>query len=592
MTPGLVDVVESVVASRRRWAILAVAGVLVSGVGPSISPSVAAAEVVPGVDVPGVDLRERPRWERPHEDQSQPAAFAGFGPAPGERSARGAVPGLADVLGVPVRLGGSRVAPLLAGAAWSWYLDPRVIEDAQATTFGALVNNGDLQVVQVRNSDGALSRFTLARGVSVDDHNAPAMLRTASGRYAALWSEHGRKPALLRVSRVPGSISEWGAARPLVGSGLERVGASYAVLFHVPGQQPDPYVALVRRRNDKLWVMTTSRDLQRWTPAFPLVKAIHPIEQARQPYLKFAYDGRTLHVVATDSQPEGWAPNKVYHFTIADGVVRRTGGQVVDTLANVRAGSPVDLRSTSLVYDGFGADGQARIYDLAVSHGGPIIALTSQATSARAYKWARFRNGAWQLRTLVRQNGRLEGMSLDSADPREVYLSYTPPGEQQGRIVHLVTADDGETWRVSEVGDTPGSRTPTTPYGSGGPWKALWLHGSYRSFVDYATTITGLTTGPRPVHAAVRWGRGWERGSEAVTLTVRQGYTAVPAVGVPIRAEVAQGGHATVRPVGVTDATGSLEVRFAGIPPGSTVRFVIGRTPTWGAAATASRRAG
>lgn len=555
------------------------AGVLVAGGGAVVAP--ASADVLPGLD-----LTAEPTWEEPLEEEPQPAVFDGLGPAPEAEPSRVAATGP----NAPV--GGPKVAPLLRRSAWSWYLDPRVIEDRTNTTFGALANNGDLQVVQIRNSNARLSRFTIARRVNVDDHNSPALLRTASGRYAALWSGHEKTPAFLRVSRTQNAIGKWSARRQLTGSGLENVGASYAVLFRVP-QQADQYVAIVRRKTDRLWVMTTSRDLQKWSRAFPLVRTIYPINQREQPYLKFAFDGTALHVLGSDRQPGSSGPNKLYHFSIANGVVRRTDGTVIDTLANVKAGNPVDLRLSSLLYDGAGADGQVRVYDIAVVNAEPIVAVTTLGTSTggRAYKWARFRNGQWQLRTLVRQAQYPEGMTLDTADPRNVYLSYAANREGTGRIVHLRTVDDGETWTVNELGDTPGSRTPTTPVGSGGPWLAMWLHGRYVSLADYGTTVTGLTTGRRPVYLAVSWTRGWDRRGRAIVLKARQGYTSVAAEGVTVVAEITRGGRTRVRTMGVTNRAGELKVRFKRIKPGTKVRFVVKPATTWGAANTEGRRA-
>ncbi len=560
----------------RRHAAVGLALLLVAGTGSTLTPASADP-------LPGVEAHAGPSWEEPLETEPQPAVFDDLGPAPespASRTSATAPDGSAS---------GLKITPLLRSSAWSWYLDPRVIEDRGRTTFGALANNGHLQVVQVVNASGRLSRFTIARDVKVDDHNSAALLRTAGGRYAALWSGHGKTPAFLRVSRQPNSIDDWSPRRVLTGSGLEKVGASYAVLFRVP-QQTDQYVAIVRRKTDALWVMTTSRDLQHWSKAFPLVRTIYPIEKREQPYLKFAFDGTTLHVLGSDRQPGVSGPNKLYHFSIGGGVVRRTDGSVVDTLANVQAGRPVDLRSTTLLYDGAGADGQVRVYDIAVRNSEPIVAVTSLGGSGTspAYKWARFRNGQWQLRTLVRQSVRPEGMTLDTADPRNVYLSYAAPGEA-GRIVHLRTRDDGETWSVHEIGDTPGSRTPTTPVGSGGPFLAMWLHGRYTKWNNYDTTVTGLTTGRRPVYLTVTWRRGRDGSLRAVVLA-RQGYTTVPAEGVPVLVRVTNGKRTTVRAVGSTNRSGRLVARVTGVRPGSTVRFVVRPTATWGAASSSAHR--
>lgn len=553
------------------------AGVVIACGGPP--PASAVAEVLPG-PAPV----ETPTWEEPLQAEELPAVFGDLGPA----LTNEAIP----VTGPHNPLGESKVAPLLRRSAWSWYLDPRVIEDSGRTTFAALTNTGDLQVVQIRNSDARLSRFTVARGVRVDDHNSPALLRTASGRYAALWSGHGRTPAFLRVSRTPNDISEWSPRRRLTGSGLERENASYAVLFRAAGRL-DQYVAIVRRSSDRLWVLTTSRDLRRWSKAFALVRAIHPIEKREQPYLKFALDGATLHVLASDRQPGAAGHNKIYHFTLGDAVVRRTDGTVVDTLANVQAGNPVDLRQTSLVYDGAGADGQGRAYDIAVVDSEPTVAVTTDGrnTSPRAYKWARFLHGQWRLRTLIRQSAYPEGMTLDSADPRTVYLSHASPGEGTGRILRMRTLDGGLTWAIRGIGDAPGSRTPTTPFGSGGSWSVMWLHGRYARYTDFDTTVTGLTTGPRPVYLAVAWSRAWDRGGR-ILLRARQGYTSVPAVGVPVHAEITVDGRTRARPVGTTSRSGELRVQLGRLEPGTTVRFVIRVGETWGSAVTASRRAG
>jgi hypothetical protein len=82
------------------------------------------------------------------------------------------------------------------------------------------------------------------------------------------------------------------------------------------------------------------------------------------------------------------------------------------------------------------------------------------------------------------------GMVLDSRDASVVYLSRRVEGTYQ--IERWVTGDGGETWRSTRV--TSGSGGNYRPVSVQGPsfgrnYDLFWMHGRYRTWLDFDTSI-------------------------------------------------------------------------------------------------------
>ena len=476
---------------------------------------------------------------------------------------------------------------LVNHSAWSWYMDPRVLETGASTIVGGVSTSGSVTLTRFSHSSGTVTRATLQSGMNDDDHNAPALMELPDGRVMAMWSGHGRHPLRYRITSSKDSLTRMSAATPLRGSGLESTGASYVHLLR-QDDHPQPYIALTRRSSDDMWVMTRSADLVTWTPAVQLLARVHEKDQ-HHPYLKFAMHGDAIHVLATDRHPFRGSTS-LYHFVLRGERVERTDGSLIMSLPELEAGRPVTVSEATLVYDGSSADGRPRVYDIMVGQDGiPRIGVTTSASSNFTFKWGipKDHGAGWQLRTLARQSGTLPaGMSLDSGDPTRVLLArmLDRPG-----LVEYRTPDD--TWTAGLVTKMSGLRTPTTPYGNGGPMGALWMGGRYDRYDDYDTQVWGLTSGVAPVELVSTWSRSWDDGG-VVVVKLRAGVSG-PDVRdrvVRLRVRLPGGPEETVR-TARTDAYGNARLIVPDLPVGARARVLHPKSDGWGYATTGTRTA-
>lgn len=492
----------------------------------------------------------------------------------------------------------SRTASLVAGSAWSWYMDPRVLATSSATYLSSVHKNGDIQITRVARGSSDLEHTVLHARFQADDHNAPSLTELPDGRIAAFWTGHTSVPARYRITSRPGDISSFGPTLRLSGSGLERERVTYTTLLHLRGNSY-PYHLFTRRNSDNAWVMTRSKDLKRWTPAVRLFN--HPT-RVNAPYPKFVSTGwNTVHIAVSDTTASPSQHSSMYHLSMTNDVFRQSDGRVIRSLSEVAGGSgrtprPIDPREATLVYDGRSADGRARIYDIAVAGGVPTLVLTTGVDNDTwTYKWFRLRGATWSVRTLDRAPGPTpSGITLRHDDPGRVFL--VPGGLDVGRreLVEYQTADQGSTWRSREVtsGSTRGNRTPATPWGrQDGPVSVGWLAGPYTTFNAgrWNTTLTIETSDPAPVHLTSTWPVGWSRG-QGVDSRITEGVGGAGVPGVRVWLAVRRPGQAERRlHSAVTDADGRVHTtvnRF--YPKGTRVRIEVPAAGEWGHASTRS----
>src|SRR3546814_16615252 len=65
---------------------------------------------------------------------------------------------------------------LTSNGAWSWYMDPRVLESSRATYLGYVARSGSVMLTSVRHSDSLMTTTTLRARQERDDPNPPAMV--------------------------------------------------------------------------------------------------------------------------------------------------------------------------------------------------------------------------------------------------------------------------------------------------------------------------------------------------------------------------------------------------------------------------------
>jgi len=111
------------------------------------------------------------------------------------------------------------------------------------------------------------------------------------------------------------------------------------------------------------------------------------------------------------------------------------------------------------------------------------------------YRYARWDGHRWLDHEIVAAGKPLNGpyaggISLDHENPSIVYLSRRIHGVFE--VEQWITGDDGRHWAHRAV--TRHSREnnvrPVTPRGETDHYTVLWMHGRYRRYTQYMTTIT------------------------------------------------------------------------------------------------------
>ncbi|HEY9564127.1 MAG TPA: BNR-4 repeat-containing protein, partial [Nocardioides sp.] len=184
---------------------------------------------------------------------------------------------------------------LTSNGAWSWYMDPRVLESSRATYLGYVARSGSVMLTSVRHSDSLMTTTTLRARQERDDHNAPALVQTPGRKIVAFWAGHALAPVRYRISRGADDISAMSATRSLKGSGLENAPATYVQVFYLRGSGR-PYHLLTRRDSDRMWMLTTSKDLRTWSKAVEVIKR-PSWDVDTWPYVEATSDGwRRIHL--------------------------------------------------------------------------------------------------------------------------------------------------------------------------------------------------------------------------------------------------------------------------------------------------------
>ncbi|MGE9807640.1 MULTISPECIES: hypothetical protein [unclassified Janibacter] len=159
---------------RRATALVAgVAAAVTMGLvtGPTVASGVttrastgSSAGFTTADDPPPLPITDPKPWTRP--GKVAPGAYRAT-PAPLVQAAP-TTAGSGSAADTP-----TRVTPLVAHSAWSWYMDPRVMATSKATYFGSVANNGDIQVTSVDRGTARLRHAVVHPRFQADDHNAP-----------------------------------------------------------------------------------------------------------------------------------------------------------------------------------------------------------------------------------------------------------------------------------------------------------------------------------------------------------------------------------------------------------------------------------
>ncbi len=396
---------------------------------------------------------------------------------------------------LPVRLRRARMIVWGRGS-WCWFGDPRAVQvggGRDETFVGWIGWRGQITVGAFHARTGLLDSRVIGRQ-AVDDHGDPSLLIEPDGRLTAFWSGHSGPSMNYRTTLRPYDIDAWGPVRQLRSRVRGNKGFTY----------PNP--VMLSAEHDRLYLFWRGPDWSqdfatrtlagRWSAARRLIAV--PRER---PYVKVASNGtNTIALAFTNGHPRGVVTG-IYYAAYRDGSLWTAGGRRIARMDD----GPISPQQADLVYDAAKTGVRAWVWDVALDFAGrPVIVYATFPSPWRHIYWyATWSGQRWISHRMTVGGPSISphtietdysgGITLDHADPSIVYLSRKVRGWFE--LERWTTMDGGFSWRYAIVARTRGSDNvrPLVPRGSAaGPVDVLWLHGHYRGFTDYRTSIAFL----------------------------------------------------------------------------------------------------
>jgi len=469
---------------------------------------------------------------------------------------------------------------LISDGAWTQYTAPTVLSTKAATYIASVNSVGTVQVTRVSHVYGDIKNTVLQTNLLADDHAAPSLLQLADGRIAAFYSGHQTSPLYYRVSTKPDDTSSFGPRLTLVGSGMETMRPTYTHALYLPGETTYKYYLITRAKDFTYW-MTSSADLVRWTKGYQVMGNSFP-NTPNHPYARFVSNGiDTIHFAMDEGHVVLTPTNSLYHMYYRKGAFYRSDGTMIRTTTQERqttetAARPIAVRAGTLVHDGTGPKGKSRVFDVAMSPTGPVIANFSETdTKVRYVNRYSITDGNWASSTPLTTSASVTGVALSHSNPDIVFVTA---GDT---VYHFETADLGTTWQRAKLSAATSSaqrqRIVTTPWGASTPVDAVWMSGRYTDWNDggYHTALMAWTRGLRPRTVRATYSANWRLGGRIVA-NVREGWDGQFVGDVPVSIQYRVNG-AWVTGATLHTSTGTA----AGAQPKGTATFTV--TPTKGA---------
>lgn len=499
--------------------------------------------------------------------------------------------------------GSARPQPIVDDAAWTIYMDPKVYTTPKATYVGTVRSNGDVEATRVLTSDSSMQHTVLERSSMVDDHAAPGIVSTSTGRVAYFWSGHNNRPVHYRVSATSGSLTTMSSIRTLKGSGIEARRSTYAQVVRLPGESR-PY-HLLTRLDDGNWWLTRSSDLRTWSPAIQLTRDSYrnptgSVAPHYRPYIEVAGSTwRTLHIGITTGYTTSGDENSLYYVTLTKGALVDGSGKVLRTPYQVsrlgRGSTPLDPREATRVTPWAG-ERRVQVFDLSVVAGVPSIGSSTYVAERSEYTIdvATSRYRRWSATRLSQLPTRPQSIALDQSDPGQAYVTLPRSGGSDlYRYASTGSSGTSAEWSPSLVHTgSPQAWTPASAFGPGagsGSAHLFWMRGRKTSVTDWTTDVWADVATRAPIQLTARYARR-STGGWTVHATTRKGVRGAPLRDVTVRVRYLPRGTSTWRTLTRrTGSSGVASVALPVIPRRSSVRVDTLRTSTIGYGALSTK---
>lgn len=502
---------------------------------------------------------------------------------------------LGSLLATPVCVA-SVITDVTSDGTWCWFSDPRAFVDDDKVVAGWVTSKGSVCVGSYDLESGTTARFTLAANYEPDDHDYPAFLRTADGRYTAFFSKHSHGPYNeYRTTVNPGDISAWSRRTSLGTNVGGSKGAAYSNPYLIPGQTDKAYLFWRGANFNPTFSTGTYNPTTatwKWSTARTLIT-----NRGQRPYVK--YESNEVDRVCfafTDGHPDS-VRNNIYFAAIGNDSEGKPAYFRADgtKIKNLSAGAlrPSEAEKVFNKTATGGPQDNSWIWDVAYDpQGRPVIAYSvfvNNITKKAAYHWARWTGSAWEDHTLVPDAGGSiaapnagqpyysGGIALDHTNPGIVYCSRKVGAHWE--LEQWKTTDDGANWSSLKIttNSTQNNIRPVVPLDRPSDKEmVMWLSGKYFDYanpgarlyhqrtssrLNYKTTVD-LWIGDDTAQAVAAVGEG----TASLAQSIDAATSAESATGAVI------GNDQNVRVSGTGGSTGTLSlVRSAALGQSNTL---------------------
>ncbi len=324
----------------------------------------------------------------------------------------------------------------------------------------------------------------------MDDHGSPSILLEPDHRLTVFWSAHSGPTMNYRTSTRPLDISSWGPTRHVADDLPGPRGFTYPNPQLLRDEQNTLY--LFWRGGDWSADYATRTAAGRWSPAHRLIEVAN-----ERPYVKIDSNGTdTIALAFTNGHPRG-VVTSIYYATLRDGALWTAGGRRIAPIG----GRPIAPQQADLVYDAARTGVRSWVWDVAYDDGRPVIVYATFPSPQRHLYWyAGWTGQRWVSHEIAVGGPTISphtiekqysgGLALDHNDPSVVFMSRQVSGTFE--IERWKTTDRGAAWSYTTLARSRNADDvrPVVPRGrGGGPIGLLWLHGRYRGYRDYRTSI-------------------------------------------------------------------------------------------------------
>lgn len=423
------------------------------------------------------------------------------------------------------RAGEFVAAPLIdfgVSGGWCWFQDERAIVDGDRFIFGSVSSpSGDINVTTYSLSTGKSSTVLLAERFQSDDHDAPALLKLADGRYLACFAKHGSDRLMRwRISARPGDASEWGPQQSLdVGASatymnVYRLSAENGRIYNFHrGMGYNPNCLL---SEDEGKSFGYGGRLVEWAAN----KSRHG---SGRPYVRYASNGvDTIHFIMTEDHPHHFA-NSIYHGYVRAGKLHRSDGAVLGELSRGKT-SPFKPTDFTRVFKG-DAQNIAWTSDIRLDRDGrPYIAFSvgkenGDMPGARRgqdirYWYGHWDGKQWNTSEMAHAGHRLYAaewaysglVALHPGDANVVYISTSSDpgsgrplisatdGQRHFEIYKGVTVDGAKTWKWTAItrDSSVENIRPICRVVDEKRAILLWQRGTYTTYTRFDVKVVGV----------------------------------------------------------------------------------------------------